>query len=163
MGIVITLLLLFLCLYGLYNSFTTYSDIHQTKKKATIKSTFGYILGIVLLSTYLFDEITKPKDKWIYPDGYKQAEAPKTPKEKAESAFSAWDGSHYKLVAYVKERLNDPNSFEHAKTWYNTYDNDYIVWMEYRAKNGYGALMLYYIKAKCSYDTGEILEVIETR
>ncbi len=79
-------------------------------------------------------------------------------RELIERAFSAWDGSHIKLVAYVKERMNDPGSFEHVETRYGD-RGDYIqVYMKFRGKNAFGALILQEILAKAEIN-GDILEV----
>ena len=37
-------------------------------------------------------------------------------KEKIEKGFSAWDGSHTKLVELTKAQMNDPKSFDHLQT-----------------------------------------------
>lgn len=61
-----------------------------------------------------------------------------------EKQFSGWDGSHIELVKLVKNNLNDPKSFEHSETKFLEYEGGIMVFMDYRAKNGFGALI------KCS-------------
>ena len=57
----------------------------------------------------------------------------------AGKCFSVWDGSSSDLVAKVKDRLRDPDSFEHVRTKSTPNANGYrTVLMEYRAKNGFG-------------------------
>ncbi len=58
--------------------------------------------------------------------------------------LSGWDGSHLDLVSEVKRRLNDPRSFEHAetRTWSVTPEGRNQILMTYRARNGFGAMML---------------------
>lgn len=68
------------------------------------------------------------------------------------NCLSGWDGSHRGLVDAVKKNLNDPRSFEHdeTRTWPVNEDGRNRILMTYRAKNGFGALMLG--KATGSFD-----------
>lgn len=79
-------------------------------------------------------------------------------KEMIDKQFSGYTGVHYELESLIKKNLNDPDSYEHVET--NAYDKgDYlIVVTKYRAKNGFGALMLKTTTAKVSIE-GVILEV----
>jgi hypothetical protein len=57
--------------------------------------------------------------------------------------FSSWDGSSSTVVDLVKATLNDPESFEHLNTNYIQTGSDeehreYLVTMEFTAKNGFG-------------------------
>ena len=70
--------------------------------------------------------------------------------------FSAWDGSDTYLVKLVKENLNDDSSFKHVKTTYIDKGTYIIVYMEYRAKNGFGAYILQNVTAKADYKTNTI-------
>ena len=57
---------------------------------------------------------------------------------------SSWDGSIKPVVAYVKENMKNPASFEHVKTnWFIRTDaeNQYIVRMRYRGTNSFGAVV----------------------
>lgn len=81
-------------------------------------------------------------------------------RKKIEAQFSAWDGSHKKLVEDVKAHLNDAGSFEHVQTWYTDMGNHLSLKMRYRARNGFGALMLGEIVAKADLD-GNIIEFSE--
>lgn len=78
-----------------------------------------------------------------------------------KSSFSPWDGSHRGLVTYLKERLNDADSFEHVSTNYWDMGTYLIVNMKYRAKNPYGAYMLGFIKAKVDL-SGNVLKIIQS-
>lgn len=82
--------------------------------------------------------------------------------QKINTIFSPWDGSCYKLVAFVKDNLNNAKSFEHVKTeaWKN--DNGYRVEMKYRATNGFNALMLGIITADIDED-GNVLKIISSK
>jgi hypothetical protein len=74
--------------------------------------------------------------------------------------LSGWDGSCLKLVRYVKNDLNDPDSFEHVDTGFWIIKDHAVVIMKYRAKNAFGALIVTSIKAKVGLN-GEVLEIIE--
>ena len=54
------------------------------------------------------------------------------------------DGSHYDVVLEIKERLNDPDSFEHISTSVAPVDSNgehYLV-MKFRANNAFGAKVI---------------------
>jgi len=77
--------------------------------------------------------------------------------------LSAWDGSNTYLVKLVKENLNDPKSFEHVKTTFSDNGTDSItIKMVYRAKNGFGGLVLGTVIAKADYITDQIKIISST-
>jgi hypothetical protein len=62
--------------------------------------------------------------------------------ENTKVVNSAWDGSVSQVEKYIKDNLNDPDSYKSVK-WsviYNEPDG-YKVAHEYRAKNGFGAVI----------------------
>ena len=58
-----------------------------------------------------------------------------------DSQFSNFDGSHRKVEAAVKSRLNNPSSYEHVNTQYTVNPDAITVQSTYRAKNGFGAVV----------------------
>lgn len=80
--------------------------------------------------------------------------------EKIKKCFSSWDGSHRGLTSYIKETMNDPSSYEHAKTVYWDRTDHLVVQTTFRGKNGFGALILSRIKAKVDLN-GNVIEVLE--
>jgi hypothetical protein len=62
-------------------------------------------------------------------------------KKELSKYFSGWNGSHIKLTKLLKEKLDDPESFDHAETTYWDYGDRIRVVMEYRTKNKFGALV----------------------
>lgn len=72
------------------------------------------------------------------------AEAAKKAEERRAGfhCLSAWDGSHRAVVAYVKERLREPSSFEHISTRITPVNDkgEHTLVMEYRARNGFGGM-----------------------
>jgi cytoskeletal protein RodZ len=99
----------------------------------------------------------------INQDGTKNApEVSKADREEAiQKQFNSWDGSHIKLVFYVKDNMNDPDSFEHISTSYWDKGSFLVVSMKYRGNNKFGAKVINYIKAKVDLE-GNILEIIDT-
>ena len=80
-------------------------------------------------------------------------------REKADKCFSAWDGSHMELVRTVKAGMNDPSSFEHAKTVYTVSETGIVtVRMSFRGKNAFGALVLNAVEAETNLNC-EVLSV----
>ena len=105
-------------------------------------------------------EILKMKDAEV-----KLAEAQKKYKENEEKkakfekeCFTVIDGYNLPLVKYVKENLHDADSFEHVETKFKLMDDYAIVFMKYRAKNGFNAMRLSQVTAKINYDC-QVLEV----
>lgn len=65
-----------------------------------------------------------------------------------DKQFSAWDGSHRELVNFVKEYMNDPDSFDHAETYYVDHKTYLTVTMEFRGTNAFGGKILSYVEAR---------------
>lgn len=64
-------------------------------------------------------------------------------KRRGFHCLSGWDGSQRNLVEWTKKNLNDPGSFEHDETRISPVDGDgtHTVFMDYRAKNGFGGVV----------------------
>ena len=73
-------------------------------------------------------------------------------KKTIESCFSAWDGSHLNLASYVKDNMNDPDSYEHDKTVYWDRKDHLIVSMTFRGKNAFGGVVKNTVQAKVLVD-----------
>lgn len=56
--------------------------------------------------------------------------------------LGAWDGSHRKLRDEVKNRMRDPDSFEHVVTKVTPVSTGgtHTLTMQFRAKNGFGGM-----------------------
>ncbi len=99
------------------------------KKETNIRQ-FGclFIIGIIFLIGYAISSIeiepSKPKTK--------------TRKEKIESLFSLYDGSHRKLEQHIKKIMNDPNSYEHIETRYSDKGKYILVSTKFRGNNAFG-------------------------
>jgi hypothetical protein len=76
-----------------------------------------------------------------------------------EKNLSVWDGSLPSLVHYTKEHMNDPSTFSHVETRYQSDGPNFVVRMEFRAKNAFGAVIKSSITAKVDGD-GQVLQVL---
>ena len=65
-----------------------------------------------------------------------------------DQLFSKVDGSHIFLTKYLKETLNDPDSYEHVTTEYKDLGKVLVVVTTYRAKNESGEKVLSSITVK---------------
>jgi hypothetical protein len=74
-----------------------------------------------------------------------------------EGQFSAWDGSHRKLVQYVKNGMNDPGSYEHVETQFRDDGDSVFLIMTFRGNNAFGAKVANTVYATANPTTGEIL------
>lgn len=81
-------------------------------------------------------------------------------KNKIESQFSAWDGSHRTLERYVKSAMNDPDSYKHESTTYADKGDYLLVQTTFRGKNAFGGVVRNTITAKLSLD-GDLLEILK--
>lgn len=82
-------------------------------------------------------------------------------KENIDKLFSAWDGSLYSLVHYIKKSMNDPKSFDHIETRYSDNGTDLTVYMKFRGKNAFGALVINSVMAKVDYE-GNVISILAT-
>jgi len=87
------------------------------------------------------------------------AEAQASRAEKLKGMFSAYDGSHRGLVSAVEKNMNDPDSFDHVETRFSDKGDYILVYMKYRGKNSFGALVLGEITVKSDLD-GNIFEEV---
>lgn len=132
----------------------------QKQKTSATAQGCGCLL-VIVLAVVIFSSIS---DCGGPSQSSSQPAAPKTPeqvrKERIESGFSAWDGSHRGLTKIIKASMNDPNSYEHAETvWWDKGDH-IIVKTTFRGKNAFGGVVPNWVKAKCDLD-GNVIEVIE--
>ncbi len=63
---------------------------------------------------------------------------PKTRSERIKDCFSAWDGSHKNLEKWVKDNMNDPDSYEHIETRYQDNGATITIYLKFRGKNAFG-------------------------
>ena len=83
----------------------------------------------------------------------------KNPKELIEKQFSPWDGSHRGLTRFIKENMNDPDSFEHIETRFRDDGNSIFVITKFRGTNAFGGKVINYISARVDFN-GNVIEVV---
>lgn len=81
-----------------------------------------------------------------------------TRQQQVESLFSKWDGSNIDLELYVKDHMNDPDSFKHIETRFKDLGDYIMVSMEFTGKNAFGGTVRNKVYAKMNID-GSIIEV----
>lgn len=118
-----------------------------------MKNKHKHILSAITLVLFLFLAVGSSEDE--------SNPEPQTRKEKIESQFSSWDGSHRKLEALIKESMNDPKSYEHVETKYWDMTDHLVVLTTFRGKNAFGGTVTNWVKAKVDLSDGTILEVLE--
>lgn len=82
-----------------------------------------------------------------------------------EKQFGAWDGSHYQLVALIKNNMNNPDSYQHDRTTYRLVVTDEeryaVITTSFRGQNAFGGVIKNTVVAKTDIDTGNIIEILE--
>ncbi|WP_022667886.1 hypothetical protein [Desulfospira joergensenii] len=81
-------------------------------------------------------------------------------KKRIEHQFSPWDGAHRNLERFIKESMNDPDSYDHVKTVYWDLKDHLVVLTTFRGKNAFGGVVKNSVKAKVGLD-GDIIEILE--
>jgi hypothetical protein len=103
-------------------------------------------ISLVLLMCFIFLPDPPPPTKEeiaVNEAKYKQS--------KYDNQFSG--GEHTKLVKYITENMNDPDSFKHVDTRrFVDSDDRLVVTMRFRANNAYGALILDQVTAYYTID-----------
>jgi hypothetical protein len=59
-----------------------------------------------------------------------------------DCSYTRLDGSYFEVNWFIKQRLNDPDSFDHVKTISVPGINEIIVKVTFRANNAYGGKVL---------------------
>lgn len=65
----------------------------------------------------------------------------KTQKDRIESQFSSWDGSHRNFTKLIKSIMNDPKSYKHVETVYWTNNKGIKVTTTFRGSNAFGGIV----------------------
>lgn len=87
--------------------------------------------------------------------------APLTRREQIAQHFSPLDGHCYTIETAIKKQLNDPGSYQHAKTVWIDEGSTVFVVTEIRAKNPFGAMILTTFHGRISFSNGYVIEVHE--
>lgn len=84
------------------------------------------------------------------------SEAKKERQKKVEAQFSAFDGSNRGVERYIKEHMNDPDSYEHVSTRFVDKGTYIAVMTQFRGKNAFGGKVLSNAVAKVDFE-GNVL------
>lgn len=77
-----------------------------------------------------------------------------------EKQFSRWDGSHINVARAVKERLKNPDSYQHVRTVYRDLGDHILVTTNVRGTNSFNAIVPSTFVAEVDYN-GNVLSVRE--
>ena len=80
-------------------------------------------------------------------------------KQEVEKQFSGWDGSHRGLVSLIKEKMNDPSSYDHIETRFRDDGSTIFVITKFRGKNAFGGKVINQVSARVDFE-GNVVEII---
>lgn len=82
--------------------------------------------------------------------------------EHIQSMFSSIDGSNMAITDYLKQKLDDPDSYEHVETKWVERQDRLIIYTTFRANNRFGAKIKQVVKAEVSLNNELLsMEVVE--
>lgn len=79
-----------------------------------------------------------------------------TRQERVEKLFSAWDGSCPAVNAWIKQNINDPDSYKHIETYFWDQGAEIVVKTRFTATNPFGGRVSALCEAKID-STGKLL------
>jgi hypothetical protein len=79
--------------------------------------------------------------------------------EQIESEFSVFSGAHIGLESYIKQNMNDPDSYEHVETRYSDEGSHLSVRTVFRGNNALGGTVRNTVIATVALD-GSVMEII---
>lgn len=138
----------------------TVLGIKPKKKSRWYVYVLAAFFGLWLFGTLLPNQESEPVAKLSPEEQAVQdsLQAIQARRDSVEAAFSAWDGSHVQLTKYIKENLNDRDSYEHVQTRFWDMNNHIVIKTQFRANNAFGAKILQRVHAKAKIN-GKLLEV----
>ncbi|MHA8077843.1 hypothetical protein [Aquirufa antheringensis] len=125
--------------------------MENTENKLGCKGWIGLFLLIGLIGSLLSSgDDSKTTEK---------KSVPQTNEEKVNELQNGYDGSFPSVVKFVKNSMNDPDSFEHVESRTGYYEKEsFIVSMKYRGKNPFGGVITKYIDVKLDY-SGNVISI----
>ena len=79
--------------------------------------------------------------------------------KRLKNCFSTFGNEIPALSRQVRDSLNNPRSFEHVKTEIGDVPLEFNVYMQYRAQNGFGAIITTSVWAKINPDDCSVTDV----
>lgn len=83
----------------------------------------------------------------------------KNRKENIEKLFSAYDGSNRALEKYIKDNMNDPDSYDHIETRYSDKGDHLLVITKFRGANAFGGKVINIVSANVDLE-GNVIEIL---
>lgn len=117
---------------------------------------------IVRDSTYIADSIKQAEEIAIKQAEEAKAKAAEEREKLIKQQFSTWDGSHRKIVKYLKKSMNDEDSFEHISTVYYDEGETLLVITKFSGKNGFNATIKQTLTARVDLQ-GNVIEVVSLK
>ena len=120
------------------------------------------LLGIFLMSDpdYIdIDESTIDSMEQVVSDTIIENEVTENRDERIKKQFSGWDGSHLNLTKYIKENMNDEDSYKHISTVYYDEGDGLLVITKFSGKNAFGGKVKQTITARVDLD-GNVTEIV---
>ena len=114
-------------------------------------------IGVVLL--IIFFRIITPKDPIKEVKATSIKSKSELRQEKIKSGFSSYDGSHYELTKYIKDQMNDDDSYEHIETTYIDKGDFILLQTRFKGKNAFGGIVKNNIQAKADTN-GNLIEIL---
>ena len=81
-------------------------------------------------------------------------------RQEVKALFSGPGGSVPALVDWVRQRMSDPESFQHVETRYIDRGGEIIVFMTYRGRNAFGGTVTEKVSARLS-NSGRLSDVLK--
>ena len=77
--------------------------------------------------------------------------------------LSGWNGAHRTLESWVKEKLRDPDSYNHIETRITPVNEkgEHVLVMKYRAKNGFGGMNVESLVVTVKNESCQVLTFLE--
>jgi len=86
---------------------------------------------------------------------------------KVRSQFSAWDGSSYKVDAFIKSTMENPDSYKHVSTRHRVRvdptETFVLVDTTFRGTNAFGGVVTNQVRLKVDPATGDVLDVLHAQ
>lgn len=117
---------------------------------------------IVRDSAYIADSIKNAEEIAVKQEAEEKQKSEEARKKLIEKQFSSWDGSHRKIVKYLKENMNDEDSFKHISTVYYDEKDAILVITKFSGKNGFGGTVKQTFTARTDIE-GNIIEVVSLK
>lgn len=86
-------------------------------------------------------------------------ETPEETRDKLIRKQFGWGGYHFELTRIIKESMNDPDSYDHAKTTYSDEGDYLLVKTIFRGKNAFGGVMKNTLIAQVDL-YGNVIEIL---